>query len=215
MSPALQAKLLRALAERSFERVGGLSTLEVDLRVVAATHRDLPERVREGRFREDLYYRLNVVPIAVPPLRERPGDIERLAELFLREKSADAGVPPRRLDAAARAQLLAYDFPGNVRELENLIERAVVLAEGEEIGPADLPLRSPAAPPPPLESLLGPGLDGAWARLQSLSRELERRLLERAMAAFPSLSNEEIARRLGTSRRVLEHRLAEHGLRKK
>src|SRR5262249_26756657 len=157
MSPALQTKLLRALEERSFERVGGLDTIRVDLRVVAATNQDLPRAIADGRFREDLYYRLNVVEVTPPPLRERAGDLPLLCELFLAEKAAEMGVPQKRLSPAAFDALAAYAFPGNVRELENLIERATVFAENDEILPADLPLPSTRAlPAPNLESLIGP-----------------------------------------------------------
>jgi DNA-binding NtrC family response regulator len=217
MSPALQTKLLRALEERSFERVGGLDTIHVDLRVVAATNQDLPRAIAEGRFREDLYYRLNVVEVTPPPLRERAGDLPLLCELFLAEKAAELGVPKKRLSPAAFELLSTYGFPGNVRELENLIERATVFAEGDEILPADLPLPSTVRPlaQPSLEALIGPDVHDGWARLATVTKELERQLLQRALAVWGDRPNEEIARRLGTSRRVLELRLAEFGLKKR
>ena len=217
MSPALQTKLLRALEARSFERVGGLDTIHVDLRVVAATNQDLARAMSEGRFREDLYYRLNVVEVTPPPLRERAGDLPRLCELFLAEKAAELGLPRKRLSSEAFEALSSYPFPGNVRELENLIERATLFAEGEEILLADLPLPSTARlpPTPSLEALIGPGPQDGWTRLSSLTRELERQLILRALAAWGDRPNEEIARRLGTSRRVLELRLAEFGLKKR
>jgi len=217
MSPALQTKLLRALEERSFERVGGLATIHVDLRVIAATNQDLPRAIAEGRFREDLYYRLNVVEVTPPPLRERTGDLPLLCELFLAEKAAEMGVPQKRLSEAAFDALAAYAFPGNVRELENLIERATVFAESDEILPIDLPLPSTSRPlaAPSLEALIGPDVQHGWTRLGAVTKELERQLLVRALAAWGARPNEEIARRLGTSRRVLELRLAEFGLKKK
>ncbi|HEY7957887.1 MAG TPA: sigma-54 dependent transcriptional regulator [Polyangia bacterium] len=215
MSPALQTKLLRALAEHAFERVGGIETLRVDLRVVAATNRDLASRISEGAFREDLFYRLNVVSIELPPLRERPGDLPLLAELFLREKAAELSVAPRRLQPEALSALLAYDFPGNVRELENLIERATVLGGGEWISTDELALPQAIRPAPPIEALIGGSLESGWARLQSLEKTLERQLLERAIAAYGERPNEEIARLIGTSRRVLELRLQEFGINKK
>jgi DNA-binding NtrC family response regulator len=215
MSPALQTKLLRALAEHAFERVGGIETLRVDLRVVAATNRDLASRIAEGAFREDLFYRLNVVSIELPPLRERPGDLPLLAELFLREKAAELSVAPRRLQPEALSALLAYDFPGNVRELENLIERATVLGGGEWISTDELALPQAIRPAPPIEALIGGSLESGWARLQSLEKTLERQLLERAIAAYGERPNEEIARLIGTSRRVLELRLQEFGINKK
>jgi DNA-binding NtrC family response regulator len=223
MSSGVQTKLLRALESRSFERVGGLETIRVDLRVVAATNRDLGKAIAEGRFREDLYYRLNVVQLHAPPLRERAGDLPLLAQLFCAEKSAELGVPPRSLSPEALALLSSYDFPGNVRELENLIERAIVFAERDVLGPTDLPLPTAraAAPPPDalvaqlVQQLVGASPTGAWARLQAVEKDLERRLLERAMAALGDRPNEEIARLLGTSRRILELRLAEFGIAKK
>jgi DNA-binding NtrC family response regulator len=217
MSPALQTKLLRALEERSFERVGGLDTIHVDLRVVAATNQDLPRAIAEGRFREDLYYRLNVVEVTPPPLRERAGDLPLLCELFLAEKAAELGVPQKRLSPEAFEALAAYPFPGNVRELENLIERATVFAEDEVILPADVPLPTSVRlmPAPSLEALIGPGVQDGWTRLMAVTKELERQLLSRALATWGDRPNEEIARRLGTSRRVLELRLAEFGLKKR
>ncbi len=217
MSPALQTKLLRALEGRSFERVGGLETIHVDLRVIAATNQDLPRAIAEGRFREDLYYRLNVVEVTPPPLRERAGDLPLLCELFLAEKAAELGVAKKRLAPAAFDALAAYRFPGNVRELENLIERATVFADGDEILLADLPLPSGTRPlaAPSLDALIGPAVQDGWSRLAAVTKELERQLLVRALAAWAGRSNEEIARRLGTSRRVLELRLAEFGLKKR
>ena len=217
MSPALQTKLLRALEARSFERVGGLETIHVDLRVIAATNQDLPRAIAEGRFREDLYYRLNVVQVTPPPLRERTGDLPLLCELFLAEKAAELGVPKKRLSPAAFEALSANAFPGNVRELENLIERATVFAEGDEIQLGDLPLPSTARPlvAPSLEALIGPDLQDGWSRLAEVTKELERQLLVRALQAWGARPNEEIAQRLGTSRRVLELRIAEFGLKKK
>jgi DNA-binding NtrC family response regulator len=134
ISAALQAKLLRVLQERSFERVGGTETLTVDVRVVAATNQDLKKRVAEGKFREDLFYRLNVISITLPPLRERRADIRPLSEHFLRELKAGARFAPDTLEALER-----YDWPGNVRQLRNAIERAAALGEGGEISPGDLP----------------------------------------------------------------------------
>jgi DNA-binding NtrC family response regulator len=216
MSAALQTKLLRALEARSFERVGGLETIHVDLRVIAATNQDLPRAIAEGRFREDLYYRLNVVQVTPPPLRERAGDLPLLCELFLVEKAAELGVPKKRLSPAAFEALQAYAFPGNVRELENLIERATVFAESDEIQAADVPLPSTARPlvAPSLDALIGPDVQDGWSRLAAVTKELERQLLVRALAAWGTRPNEEIARRLGTSRRVLELRIAEFGLKK-
>jgi two-component system NtrC family response regulator len=213
MSPALQTKLLRVLETRTFQRVGGNEGIEVDVRFIAATNRDLGRMVADGAFREDLYYRLNVVAVETPPLRQRRDDIPLLIDHILAARNS--GRAAWRLADDARAALCAYDFPGNVRELENLLERALVLAEGPQIGLSDLPL--PRAGPrtrPSIDDVV-PGLENGWAELQAHVKELERQLLERATETWRDRSNEEIARLLGTSRRVLELRLQEHGLRKK
>jgi two-component system response regulator AtoC len=135
--PTFQAKLLRFLEEKSFRRLGGTTDLTVDVRVIAATNQELEKAIRDGKFREDLYYRLNVLRIEVPPLRDRGRDIILLAEHYMREFSRDFRRPVRRLAPAAEQALLAYPWPGNVRELRNLIERAVLLADSETLEPAD------------------------------------------------------------------------------
>ncbi len=139
MAPLLQAKLLRVLQEQEFERVGGTRTLKADIRVIAATNRDLETAIKQGTFRQDLYYRLNVVTLQLPPLRERQADIPLLASYFVTKSAAKCKRQVRGLAPAARAALCAYDWPGNVRELENAIERAVVLGSDELIQPEDLP----------------------------------------------------------------------------
>ncbi|MFN8586450.1 MAG: sigma-54 dependent transcriptional regulator [Candidatus Eisenbacteria bacterium] len=139
MAPQLQAKLLRVLETRTFRRVGGHADITVDVRVVAATHRDLSKMVAEGRFREDLYFRLNVVPVEIPPLRERAGDVAKLAEHFVARFCRELGRPLVRVDERALALMLAYAWPGNVRELKNVIERVVLLEADEEILPEHLP----------------------------------------------------------------------------
>ncbi len=148
----VQVKLLRVLQEREFERVGGSETIKVDVRVVSATNRDLEKQIADGTFREDLYYRLNVFPIVLPPLRDRTSDIGVLAEHFVQKYAPGAGKPVRGLDAGAIAALSGYSWPGNVRELENVIERALILTRGPEITAADLEFTrrpnavAPAAP---------------------------------------------------------------------
>ncbi|WP_305041073.1 sigma-54-dependent transcriptional regulator [Geoalkalibacter sp.] len=139
MSLNAQVKLLRVIQEHEFERVGGARTIRSDVRIVAATNKNLEDEVRAGRFREDLYYRLNVVNIHVPPLRDRREDVEPLARHFLAKFSAEMGKAVREIAPRALSCLLAYDWPGNVRELQNAMERAVVLARGEVITPRDLP----------------------------------------------------------------------------
>jgi DNA-binding NtrC family response regulator len=144
MSLNAQAKVLRVLQESEFERVGGTETMKVDVRVVAATNKDLLKASRENQFREDLFYRLNVVPITVPPLRERNSDIPLLVDHFLRETAGDLGQAPKKVSRAAMDRLREYAWPGNVRELKNLVERMVILSSGSTIEVADLPDFAPA-----------------------------------------------------------------------
>ena len=139
LSPALQVKLLRVLQEREFERVGGTRTIKVDIRLITATNKDLEKAVDEGTFRQDLYYRLNVVSLEMPPLRERQGDIPLLANYFAAKYGEKCNRRVMGISAEAQARLAAYDWPGNVRELENAIERAVVLGTTDRILPEDLP----------------------------------------------------------------------------
>jgi two-component system, NtrC family, nitrogen regulation response regulator NtrX len=138
MSVKTQAKVLRALQEQVVEPVGGTSSVRVDVRVIAATNKDLPTEIRAGRFREDLYFRLNVIPIFVPPLRDRDQDIPLLAEHFMAELAREYGRRPKRLDPGAAAGLRGYRWPGNVRELRNVIERLMIMVPGEVISLGDL-----------------------------------------------------------------------------
>jgi DNA-binding NtrC family response regulator len=140
MKPGLQAKLLRFLQNREFDRVGGTRTVKVNVRVIAATNRDLQEAVKAGTFRTDLFYRLNVVSITLPPLRERLDEIPQLADLFLKKYCRDARKPPMKFSSSAVKKLVAHLWPGNVRELQNAVERAVVLKSGDTIEPEDLAL---------------------------------------------------------------------------
>jgi PAS domain S-box-containing protein len=151
LPPETQVKLLRVLQEREFERVGGSHTIKVDVRVIAATNRDLPAAVAEGKFRQDLYYRLNVFPVTLPPLRERPEDIPLLVHYFVARYRAKIGRPITRVPKATMERLAAYAWPGNVRELENVIERAVILSPGSdlEIAPEVLPAAVPTVFPRP------------------------------------------------------------------
>jgi transcriptional regulator with PAS, ATPase and Fis domain len=137
--PELQAKLLRVLQEREFERVGGTETLKVDVRIITSTNRDLEKALEDGVFREDLYYRLKVIEITIPPLRERKDDIPALVEQFLKLFANEMGVKPPKVTSEALATLMHHDWPGNIRELKNLIERAVVLGVGDELLPEHLP----------------------------------------------------------------------------
>jgi len=138
MSLRTQAKVLRVLEEQRFERVGGVETIEVDVRVLAASNKDLEQEIRAGRLREDLYYRLNVVPLSVPPLRERKEDIPLLVDHFLREFCEEYGRKEKKIGAEAMKLLVNYPWPGNVRELKNLIERLIIMVPSQTIGPADI-----------------------------------------------------------------------------
>ena len=178
----MQIKLLRFLQEHEFERVGGNQTIKVDVRIVAATNRDLETMVRDNQFRLDLLYRLNVIAITLPPLRERQEDLEDLANGFIRRYAAEYGLPARRLSAPALSKLRTYAWPGNVRELQNMMERAVILARGEDIGADLLSLNSAQ------RADVQPGT------MMSL-QELERLHIERILAASDSL--DAAARTLG------------------
>jgi two-component system nitrogen regulation response regulator NtrX len=138
MTLKTQAKVLRALQEQVVEPVGGATSIKVDVRVLAATNKDLPTEIRGGRFREDLYFRLNVIPVFVPPLRERESDIPSLAEHFIAELSREYGRRPKKFDPDAMAALRHYGWPGNVRELRNVIERLMIMVPGDTITVADL-----------------------------------------------------------------------------
>ena len=180
---ALQAKILRALEEKSFERVGGTQSITVDVRLVAATNRNLKARVAERQFREDLYFRLSVFPIQIPPLRERADDVVILARHFVDKFSREVNKPPLMLSDTAFDELRAYPWPGNVRELQNSIERAVILCDGDTIQPRHLNLsfRQPAAPPPasPWEQI---DLSGSMGEaLRRVTAEVERRKMEQAL----------------------------------
>jgi Nif-specific regulatory protein len=201
-SPTMQAKLLRVLQEKSFERVGGNRPIAVDIRIVAATNRDLDAMVEQGLFREDLYYRLSVFPIMIPPLRERGSDIVTLAEYFLARCVADMSLDAYSISTPALELLMSYSWPGNVRELENVIERAILLAEGGVIHAHDLPpsLRAPVA-----DEVAHPGvLD---AKLESFEYEM---IVDALKRQHGNIS--EAADLLGVSRRILRLRMERHGL---
>jgi two-component system response regulator AtoC len=199
-SPKLQVKLLRVLQEGEFERVGDVKTIRVDTRFIAATNRDLAEEIGAGRFREDLYYRLNVVPIYIPPLRERREDIPELSRHFARRYGEQNRRAVREIHREALRLLTAYDWPGNVRELQNAIEHAVVLGEGPEVLPEHLPpqLRG-EAPPRPMRPRAGAGADD----LDSLAGELVRRGM---LAAGPQ-ANDLYDRIVGQVERALIHQV--------
>jgi DNA-binding NtrC family response regulator len=203
LSASVQVKLLRFLQERSYERVGGNQSLPVDVRVVAATHRDLPALVRDGIFREDLYYRLNVVSIQVPPLRERVSDIPLLAMHFLKRYAARDAREIRGIAPDALARLSGHHWPGNVRELENAIARAVVVCRGELVTVADLPPSVAAAPALPPEGS-EPAIPGA--SLAEIERHAILKTLSWAGTVAPA------ARVLGVSPRTVHYRLQQYGI---
>ncbi|MBW2064987.1 MAG: sigma-54-dependent Fis family transcriptional regulator [Deltaproteobacteria bacterium] len=207
MSPGLQVKLLRFLQEREFQRLGGNQTIHTDVRIISATNRDLEERVREGLFRDDLYYRLNVVSIEIPPLRERKEDIPLLMDHFLKKFANELGDHPPGLSMEARDMLLKYDYPGNVRELENIIERAVVIRRGDIITTSDLPF--PASPQPPAaekETEQTP-----WKPLKKSVEELEKDMIKRALETTNNHQTR-AAKMLGISERMLRYKLKKYGL---
>ena len=192
-----QIDLLRVLEDGVFYRVGGTQPLEADFRVVAATNLDLDRAVREGRFREDLFYRLNVVRITMPPLRRRKQDIPLLAEHFLRRYALEARRPIERIGRDALDALMVYDWPGNVRELENAIERAVVVGKGPQIRAEDLPIGRPSLPAAPA------------VRLEEVEREHIRRVLDES-----GWNITRCARLLGIDRSTLYGKIRRYGLRK-
>ncbi len=204
MSPALQTKLLRVLQEKEFEPLGSARTVKVDIRVITATNRDLEKEVKEGRFREDLYYRLNVVPLVVPPLRERREDIPLLADHFLaifREKNRK---PIKAISGKALDLLVRHDWPGNVRELENVIERAVILARDEVLVPADLP--------PQIRTFSGEEEQDAFAIPTGMSLdEMERALIVKTLDETGG-NRTRASEILGINRRTLQNKLKEYGL---
>jgi transcriptional regulator with PAS, ATPase and Fis domain len=197
---SLQAKLLRVLQERAFERVGGTRTISVDVRILAATNRDLAKALKGGQFREDLYYRLNVVPILVPPLRRRPEDILPLAAHFLQRFGARYGKVVPGLSPEAAALLRRYSWPGNVRELEHAIERAVILWERGVIRPEELAVD--------LMAVASDGLpDQELMTLEELEREYIRRVLRRVRG-----HKSRAARILGINRKTLLEKRKRYGL---
>jgi two-component system response regulator AtoC len=211
ISPGLQVKLLRVIQEREFERVGGSSTVKTDVRIVAATNRDLEAMVRQGRFRQDLYFRLNVVTLKTIPLRERPEDIRLLAHHFLERFSTDNEVAVRGFDPAALDCLYAHDWPGNVRELANAVERAVVMSTSAMILPEDLPEtvgRRPAGGAPSAGTV---DSSEPIRPLRDLVNAFETRVIREALARNGG-NRARTAIELGISRRALLYKLQEYGI---
>ncbi|MCU0578640.1 MAG: sigma-54 dependent transcriptional regulator [Desulfobacterota bacterium] len=206
LSPALQSKVLRVVQDRAFERVGGSKTITVDVRLISATHQDLEQRIREQRFREDLYYRLNVVSLFLPPLRDRKEDIPILLDHFLKKFGKANGKEDLEISREARDLLLRYNYPGNIRELENLVERAVVLCRGRLITTQEVPFHlkdgvgEGGAPLPPADLPLTDQLDA-----------LEKTLIQQALEAAEGVQTR-AAEKLGISERVLRYKLKKYKL---
>src|SRR6266481_2930786 len=199
----IQVKLLRVLQEREFERLGGTKTLKVDVRMIAATNRDLRAALEEGTFREDLYYRLNVVPIDIPPLREHKEDVPDLTNLFLRKFCGESGRPVTTISPEATNLLLSHHWPGNVRELQNIIERACALAKTSRLEPGDIHLDSPRNKP----SVSGDGFLPEGMTLDQWEDDMIREALKRAGG-----NKSQAARLLGLSRNALRYRLSKIGI---
>jgi transcriptional regulator with PAS, ATPase and Fis domain len=200
---AVQVKLLRILQEREFERLGSNVTRHIDVRVVAATNQDLRAALEQGTFREDLYYRLNVVPMNIPPLRERREDIPYLAQYFVRKLGPDMGCQIEKVTDAAIARLLEYHWPGNVRELENVIERSLVMSSGTVLDAADIKLDS--APRPRNHGTTAFLPEGMT--LDQYEQEIIREALRRADG-----NKSQAARLLGLTRNALRYRLTQMGM---
>ena len=222
MSPAAQAKLLRILVDGQLLRVGSTKPRTVDVRVLVATHRDLQQRVKDGSFREDLYYRLAVVPVHLPPLRERREDIPRFCDMFLRQIATELKLPSRVITPEALANLQRYHFPGNIRELKNLIERAYILSSREKMGIEDFPVPQSASAAAgtsvttsgngnsSTQNLPQPGV-GSFD-LSAFLDQTEKELIVRTLTATRG-AQAEAARRLGLSRSALAYKLTKYNIR--
>ncbi|HTL13431.1 MAG TPA: sigma-54 dependent transcriptional regulator [Bdellovibrionota bacterium] len=217
MPPEMQVKLLRALQEKEFERVGGVSPIRVDVRIIAATNKDLEKEVAEGRFREDLFYRLNVVPIQLPPLRERRDDLVTLIGYFIERFNGKLGKNISKLEPACFAALRSFGWPGNIRQLENVIERMVLMSEGDTLLAAGLP-------DPIRDAAVSPSAEPTAQELEDLSnfkeivrrrmQDLERTFIERALEETEG-NVTRAAERLGLSRKGLQLKMKELGIRQK
>jgi Nif-specific regulatory protein len=214
--PSTQIRLLRVLQEKEFERVGGTETRRVNIRLITATNKDLEKEVREGRFREDLYYRLNVVPIFLPSLRERKEDIPLLVNHFLEKANQENAKNVKYISDIAMEYLMTYSWPGNVRELENAIERAVVLCQGDTLTPnlfpipgdKTQPVLSGFKPPEPYSSL---EMSAGWGSLSHSVESLEKRMIEEAMSQTKG-NQRRAARLLGITERILGYKLKKYNI---
>jgi DNA-binding NtrC family response regulator len=215
MSLAAQAKLLRVLTDGQVVRVGSTRPRRVDVRVLVATHRNLEQRVKEGLFREDLFYRLAVVPIHIPPLRDRRDDITGLSDVFCHQVATELKMPKRRLTAEALQRLQQYRFPGNLRELRNLIERAYILTSNQEIGADDLPVMQSVAASNGNGGAHAAGISIPFADNFDLTGVLEKAEKELILRTLSSTrgAQAEAARRMGLSRSALAYKLNKYGIR--
>jgi two-component system response regulator PilR (NtrC family) len=198
MPSSLQAKLLRVLENGIFRRIGGTTDIKVDVRVISATNKDLREEIAAGRFREDLYYRLNVIPVTIPPLRERKEDIPLLADHFLKKSTETS----KKISSDAMKLLMDYSWKGNVRELENTIERVVLFTEGEEIQPSDLPAEITG---------YAPEFTGARVDIDQIISDMEKKYLLMALSKAGGVKTE-AAKLLNLSFRSFRHRLQKYGI---
>jgi transcriptional regulator with GAF, ATPase, and Fis domain len=225
MSPSAQAKFLRVLQEREFQRLGGTRILRSDARVVAATNRDLLRGIANGQFREDLYYRLNVFAIKLPPLRQRKEDVLPLSEAFLNEIGRGLGRPPGGISRDARHLLIEYPWPGNVRELRNILERAAILCDGGLITPEHLALTAPSPPSPPAPRLAAPAPNELAAAAAATAarpaatprptsagdlQAMERAMIEQALQTA-RFNKSKAAKALGLTRHQLYIRMRKYG----
>jgi transcriptional regulator with PAS, ATPase and Fis domain len=200
-------KLLRVLQEKEFERVGSEETIQVDVRILAATNKNLSELVQQGKFREDLFYRLHIIPIYLPPLRERKEDIPLLAQHFIKQLAEELKKPARQISDAAMEKLLSYPWPGNIRELENVIERAIVLSDKPAIDAADLPILQATGS----DRLPNDILDRFRLDLNATLSAVEKQLIEKAMSETQGNKNQ-AAKLLGIGTSLLYYKLEKYKL---
>jgi len=213
MPPILQVKLLRVLQEKAFERIGGTKTVRTDVRIIAATNKNLEDAVKDGTFREDLFYRLNVIPIDIPPLRERPEDIPLLSDFFLRRQASRFEREPLKLSPEVQEVFASYAWPGNVRELENTLERLMVLSDNDTVTPYDLPEKITGKRLPVIPDAADPdsnpfveGID-----LNAALEEYERRLIQHALKLFNGVKSQS-AKYLNINRTTLIEKMKRLGL---
>jgi transcriptional regulator with GAF, ATPase, and Fis domain len=208
LSPSVQSKVLRVLQEHRFDRIGGTATVDVDVRVICATNRNLSEDVKQGRFREDLFFRVNVFPVTIPPLRSRREDIDALTDFFLQKFSRELNKPRLAITEEARALLRQYDWPGNIRELQNCIERAAILCNDLRIEPSDLSLSGGVD-----DDLLRDALDLSGTLAEAIERATQGVEKIKIVEALERTgSRNEAADLLGISSRTLAAKMKEYGI---